>query len=48
MLPAEIRDYLVKRGFTSNLYKKDKEWLEKHHVDMEIVEKLKKFLTERL
>ena len=48
MLPEEIRKYLVRNGFTSELYKKDKEWLEKHNVDMEIVEKLKKFLTERL
>lgn len=48
MLPEEIRKYLVRNGFTSELYKKDKEWLEKHNVDMEIVEKLKKFLTEKL
>lgn len=48
MLPEEIRKYLVKKGFTSDIYKKDKEWLEKHNVDMEIVEKLKKFLTEKL
>ena len=48
MLPADIRDYLLKRGFTSNLYKKDKEWLEKHNVDMEIVEKLKQFLSSKM
>ena len=48
MLPEDIRKYLIRNGFTSNLYLKDKEWLEKHNVDMEIVEKLKKFLTERL
>ena len=48
MLPEEIRKYLVRNGFTSEIYKKDKEWLEKHNVDMEIVEKLKKFLTEKL
>lgn len=48
MLPEEIRKYLIKKWFNSEIYKKDKEWLEKHHVDMEIVEKLKKFLTERL
>ena len=48
MLPEDIRKYLVRNGFTSNLYLKDKEWLEKHNVDMEIVEKLKQFLTERL
>lgn len=48
MLPEEIRKYLIKKGFNSEIYKKDKEWLEKHNVDMEIVEKLKQFLTERL
>jgi hypothetical protein len=48
MLPEEIRKYLIKKWFNSEIYKKDKEWLEKHHVDMEIVEKLKQFLTERL
>lgn len=48
MLPEEIRKYLIKKWFNSEIYKKDKEWLEKHNVDMEIVEKLKQFLTERL
>ena len=48
MLPEDIRKYLVNHWLTSEVYKKDKEWLEKHHVDMEIVEKLKQFLTERL
>lgn len=48
MLPEDIRKYLIKKWFNSEIYKKDKEWLEKHNVDMEIVEKLKKFLTERL
>lgn len=48
MLPEDIRKYLVRNGFTSSIYLKDKEWLEKHNVDMEMVEKLKQFLTERL
>ena len=48
MLPEDIRRYLISHGLTSDVYKKDKEWLEKHNVDMEIVEKLKQFLTERL
>ena len=48
MVPAEIRNYLTKKGLTTDVWKKDKEWLEKHNVDMEIVEKLKQFLTERL
>lgn len=47
-LPADIREYLVKKGFTTEVYKKSKEWLEEHKVDMEMVEKLKKFLTEKL
>ena len=48
MLPEEIRRYLISHWLTSDVYKKDKEWLEKHNVDLEIVEKLKQFLTERL
>lgn len=47
-MPKEIREYLTNNGFTTDLWQKDKEWLEKHNVDMEMVEKLKKFLTERL
>lgn len=48
LLPEHIRKYLIRNGFTSELYRKDKEWLEKHNVDMDIVNDLKKFLTERL
>ena len=48
LLPDHIRRYLIRNGFTSELYKKDKELLEKHNVDMDIVNDLKKFLTERL
>lgn len=47
-MPADIREYLTNNGFTTDLWQKDKEWLEKHNVDMEMVEKLKKFLTEIL
>ena len=46
-LPEEIRKYLVKKGLTTEVYKKNKEWLEKHHVDLEMVQKLKDFLTAR-
>lgn len=46
-LPEEIRKYLVKKWLTTEVYKKDKEWLEKHHVDLEMVQKLKEFLTRR-
>lgn len=44
-LPADIRQYLVNKGFSSDVWRKDKEWLEKHGADMEMIEKLKKFLT---
>lgn len=47
-LPEDIRRYLINNWLTSDVYKKDKEWLEKHNVDMKMVEKLKQFLTERL
>ena len=46
-LPEEIRKYLVKKGLTTEVWKKNKEWLEKHHVDLEMVQKLKDFLTTR-
>ena len=47
-LPEELRRWLVNNWLTTEVYKKDKEWLEKHNVDMKMVEKLKKFLTEVL
>lgn len=47
-LPEDLRRYLISKGLTTDVYKMDKEWLEKHNVDMEMVEKLKKFLTEKL
>ena len=47
-LPADIRDYLQSKWLTTEVYKKSKEWLEKHNVDLKMVEKLKDFLTERL
>lgn len=48
MLPEDIRKYLIKKGLTSNVYLKSKEWLEKHNVDMEMVEKLKQFLQSKM
>lgn len=47
-LPEDLRRYLISKGLTTDVYKMDKEWLEKHNVDMEMIEKLKKFLTEKL
>lgn len=44
-LPADIRQYLINNGFTSDVYKKDKERLEKHWADMEMINRLKDFLT---
>lgn len=48
MVPAEIRNYLIKKGLTTDVWKKDKEWLEKHNVDLEMVEKLKQFLQSKM
>lgn len=44
-LPPELRQYLVNKWFGTSVWKKDKEWLEKHWADMEMIEKLKKFLS---
>lgn len=44
-LPADIRQYLVNKGLSTNVWKKSKEWLEKHHVDEKMVERLKEFLS---
>ncbi len=44
-VPADIRQYLINNGLTTDVRRKDKEWLEKHNVDMKMVAKLKNFLT---
>lgn len=44
-VPADIRQYLINNWFTTDVYKKDKEWLEKHNADMKMINKLKEFLT---
>lgn len=44
-IPADIRQYLINKWFTTEVYKKDKQWLEEHGADMEMIEKLKQFLT---
>lgn len=48
MLPDELKRWLISNWLTTDVYRRDKERLEKHNVDLEMVEKLKKFLTERL
>lgn len=47
-LPSDIRNYLQSKWLTTNVYKKSKEWLERHNVDLKMVERLKEFLTEKL
>ena len=46
-LPQEIQTWLTNKGYGTNIYLKDKEWLENHHVDMEMIEKLKKFISDK-
>lgn len=41
----ELRNYLVTKGFWTNVYQKDKEWLESHWADMGMIERLKKYVT---
>lgn len=44
-LPDDIRRYLVSHGLPTTVWQWDKEKLEKHKVDMKMVEKLKQFLS---
>lgn len=46
VLPDEIKNYLRNKGLGTNVFEKPKAWLEAHHVDMEIVAKLKKFISD--
>ena len=46
-LPEDIRKWLNNKGYGTNVYLKNKEWLEKHNVDPVMVEKLKKFINDR-
>lgn len=45
-IPEDIRKYLLRKGFGTNVWEKSDEWLEKHHADKEMIEKLKKFISE--
>ena len=45
-LPEDIRKYLLNKGFGTNVWEKSDEWLEKHHADKAMIEKLKKFISE--
>ena len=45
-LPEDLQKYLLTKGFGTNVYLKPKEWLEKHHADPKMIEKLKKFISE--
>lgn len=45
-LPEDIRTYLTNMWWGTNVYEKGEEWLVKHWADMEIIEKLKKFISE--
>ena len=46
MLPEDIQQWLKNKWYGTNIYQKDKEWLIAHKVDMEMVEKLKKFIND--
>ena len=45
-IPEDIRRYLLNKWFGTNVYEKGREWLEAHNADMEMIEKLKKFISE--
>lgn len=45
-LPEDIQRWLRNKWYGTNIYTKDKEWLEKHNVDMGMIEKLKKFISD--
>lgn len=47
MLPEHLQRYLLNNGFGTNVWKRDKEWLERHGADMEMIEELKRFLSWR-
>lgn len=46
-LPEDIRRWLTNKGYGTNIYLKSKEELERRNVDLKMVDKLKKFISER-
>jgi hypothetical protein len=46
-LPKDLQRWLTNKGYGTNVYLESKEWLEKHHVDLDKVEELKKFISDR-
>ena len=45
-IPEDIRKYLINMWFGTNVYEKGEERLIRHNADMEMIEKLKKFISE--
>ena len=45
-VPEDIRKYLLNKWFGTNVWEKSDEWLDKHHADKAMIEKLKKFISE--
>ena len=45
-LPEDIRKYLTNMWWWTNVYEKWEEWLIKHWADMDMIEKLKVFISE--
>jgi hypothetical protein len=46
-LPRHLQVWLTNKGYGTNVYLESKEWLEKHNVDMDKIEELKKFINDR-
>jgi hypothetical protein len=46
-LPEDIQKWLRNKWYGTNIYQRDKEWLIAHKVDMNMVEKLKKFINDK-
>lgn len=46
-LPRHLQAWLTNKGYGTNVYLESKEWLEKHNVDMDKIEELKKFINDR-